>query len=43
MMDYQAGLGPGAQSLTVDAGVNWRPMERVRLRASGAYVERVKG
>lgn len=40
-VDYQAGLGPGAQTLTVDAGVNWRPMERLRLRASGAYVERV--
>lgn len=40
-VDYQAGLGAGAQALTVDAGVNWRPMERLRLRASGAYVERV--
>jgi len=40
-VDYQAGLGPGAQALTVDAGVNWRPLERLRLRASGAYVERV--
>ena len=40
-VDYQAGLGPGAQALTVDAGVNWRPMERLRVRASGAYVERV--
>jgi hypothetical protein len=40
-VDYQAGLGPGAQALTVDAGVHWRPMERLRLRAGGAYVERV--
>jgi hypothetical protein len=39
--DYQAGLGPGAQALTADVGVNWRPLERLRLRASGAYVERV--
>jgi len=40
-VDYRAGLGPGAQTLTVDAGVNWRPAERLRLRASGAFVERV--
>jgi hypothetical protein len=39
-LDYQAGLGPGAQALTVDAGVFWRPMPMLGLRAGGAYVER---
>jgi hypothetical protein len=39
-LDYQAGLGPGAQALTIDGGVFWRLLPRLGLRASGAYVER---
>jgi hypothetical protein len=39
-LDYQAGLGAGAQALTIDGGVFWRPLPRLGLRASGAYVER---
>jgi hypothetical protein len=39
-LDYQAGLGPGAQALTVDAGVFWRPITRVSLWGHVAYVER---
>lgn len=38
--DYQAGLGPGAQALTVDGGVFWRPMPIVSLWGHVAYVER---
>jgi hypothetical protein len=39
-LDYQAGLGPGAQALTIDGGVFWRPLPRLGLRGSAAYVER---
>lgn len=38
--DYQAGLGPGAQALTIDGGVFWRPLPKLGLRGSVAYVER---
>jgi hypothetical protein len=38
--DYQAGLGPGAQALTVDGSLFFRPVPVLGLRASGAYVER---
>lgn len=39
-LDYQAGVGPGAQALTVDGAVSWKPMPTVGLRASAAYIER---
>ncbi|MDH4043780.1 MAG: hypothetical protein OEY20_04705 [Gemmatimonadota bacterium] len=39
-VDYQAGLGVGAQAQTVDLGVNWRARDMLNLRISGAYVER---
>lgn len=39
-VDYQAGVGPGAQALTVNGAVSWRPMPTVGLRANVAYVER---
>lgn len=39
-LDYQAGLGPGAQALTVNGAVSWRPLLAAGLRANVAYVER---
>lgn len=39
-LDYQAGLGPGAQALTVDGSVFWRPIPVLGLRVTGAWVER---
>jgi hypothetical protein len=39
-LDYQAGLGPGAQALTIDGGVFWRPLPKLGLRGSAAYIER---
>jgi hypothetical protein len=39
-LDYQAGFGPGAQAVTIDGGVFWRPLARLGVRASAAYVDR---
>jgi len=39
-LDYQAGLGPGAQAITVDGSVFLRPIPMLGLRANAAYVER---
>jgi hypothetical protein len=39
-LDYQAGFGPGAQAVTIDGGVFWRPRPKLGLNVGAAYVDR---